>query len=179
FLVEWFFLLVVLGIGALFAFGSNHTATPARTPDAADDNAPLLLKKSRLLLVEQTLRIQDPTPIKARVDEVYQQPNGELIIVDTKARNSSRVYMKDVIQLSLYGYILRKMGHRVSPFGYVRVQKPETVDYLIAPLLSEAELMQWFERAKILEQGLSSPRFCEDARKCEACSERNGCKALG
>lgn len=174
-LLLFIFLLFASGV-ALFLSAGGKTNAPARQPAGGDEHQPLLLRKSRLLFVEQSLELHDPVFMRARADEVYQQPNGELIVVDTKTRERKTVYRNDVLKLSQYGYILRKMGHRVAPFGYIRVQAPwGEVAYLRAPLMSATELMKLFERAMEIDQGLIQPRYCDDIRKCATCSEKNGC----
>lgn len=172
-----FFIFLLFAIGvALFASAGGKANAPVRQPVGGKENQPLLLRKSRLLLAEQSLELHDPVFMRARVDEVYRQPNGELIVVDTKTRGRKAVYRSDVIQLSQYGYILRKMGHPVAPFGYIRIPGAWGIaEYLRVPLMSEAELMKLFERAMEIDQGLMPPRHCSDIRKCVNCSEKNGC----
>ncbi len=53
-----------------------------------------------------------------RVDQAYVDKQNKVILVDSKAHPS--VTFSDQLQLSFYAYILRKNGHHVGGYGYIR-----------------------------------------------------------
>jgi hypothetical protein len=139
---------------------------------------PLLLQSAQLLMIEQKLSITDPIYLQARVDEVYQLANKQLIVLDTKSRERARIYLEDRVKLSVYAYILRQMGHVVLGWGYLRIVTPCGTEYKRVPLLSETHLVLLYERARELDGDLRKPTTCDKPALCARCDLRAACERL-
>lgn len=111
------------------------------------ETMPLELRTAELLLSECPVWTYTPLPLHGVPDQVYEALNGDLIVVDTKARRAPRVYLSDIVQLSVYGVILRHTrfapvaSRTVRPYGYVRCRGNQSVHYVRAQLLSEADVI--------------------------------------
>jgi hypothetical protein len=107
---------------------------------------PAELRTADLVLSECPIWTRRPLPLSGQPDQVYEALNGDLIVVDSKTRRVPRVYLHDIVQLSVYRVILRHCdfppvaGRPVRPYGYVRCQWGRAVRYLPARLLSEQQV---------------------------------------
>jgi len=123
---------------------------------------PAELRTADLVLSECPIRTRYPLPLCGQPDQVYQALNGDLIVVDSKTRRVPRIYLHDIVQLSVYRVILRHggfppvAGRPVRPYGYIRCQWGGAVRYLPAPLLSETQVLALALR--YLEARLPPPR---------------------
>ncbi|MBB3267662.1 hypothetical protein FHW79_005327 [Azospirillum sp. OGB3] len=91
------------------------------------ENMPAELARGRLVLSEEEVRTNLPVPLLGRPDQVFMSDAGLLVPVDTKTRRLPRVFLSDIVQLSVYGTILnfttdpRVAGQDVAAYGYIRM----------------------------------------------------------
>lgn len=111
----------------------------------AQEAIPAELRASALFLNEADIAIESPLALHGRVDQVFKTKSQSLLLVDTKTRKRFRVYESDIIQLSIYRYILlHQYKIAVEDYAYVRVQidgrNGAIVKYIKVNLLSESEV---------------------------------------
>lgn len=88
------------------------------------DALPWRLRKAKLVLNEQDIYTHAPFPLHGRPDQVFLLPNGRCVVMDTKTCEQQEVFLADIIQLSVYRYILTHgYGQKVDPYGYVRLAR--------------------------------------------------------
>lgn len=104
------------------------------------ENMPIELQRAVVFMNEQDIHMTEPVRLHGRVDQVYLTNSRLLVAVDTKTRNRHRTYASDVLQLSLYGVILRQSALPVANYGYIR-----TVVYL-----SDARKSVRYHRVRLL-----------------------------
>lgn len=153
-----------------------------RTLGAWKENLPAALIGAKLVLSESDLETTLPVPLHGRVDQVF-YANGWLIPVDTKSRKAPKVYLKDVIQLSVYAFILARVSSRmfgreipVSSTGYVRCVCGSQVTYLATRLLTSAQLIGLWNRYWDLKRNgaRAKPRPAAD-HICVMCPKKASC----
>lgn len=143
------------------------------------ENRPALLRNARLLLSEQPIRCKRPVPLHGRVDQVYQLANGELCVVDSKARRIPRVYPSDIIQASVYATILRAKGHVVHPQGYIRQIWNARVRYLPFDLLSDEKVIALYHYRDELLANPSVAKLSVHPALCRGCGHREQGRCVG
>ena len=79
------------------------------------ENMPQILRKAHLFMNEEFISNEY---FKGKVDQVYQLKNNTLIIVDTKSH--TKVTLSDLLQLSIYRYMLKNNNLNVSKYAYIR-----------------------------------------------------------
>lgn len=94
------------------------------------ENMPQQLRKAKLLMNEEFI---SNDLFNGKVDQVYQLKNNILIIVDTKTH--AKVTLSDILQLSIYRYILKDTKHLISDFAYVRHAVNNQIFYTKVKLL--------------------------------------------
>lgn len=131
------------------------------------ERMPWRLRRCKVFLNEQEIHTEGPLPMHGKSDQVLEQPNGKLIVIDTKTRARPEVFIHDIIQLSVYRYILTHgYGRKVSPHGYVRVVQTSpgrapTVTYLKVRLLGDLALTHlWNEYTAIRNGEFQAPCRC-------------------
>lgn len=142
---------------------------------------------TRLLMTERQIDTDLPVPLTGVPDEVYVGNRGELIPVETKTRRQPRVYLTDIVQLSVYRTILRhsrdpglpaRWRRRVSHYGYVRAVTPRGNFWLKVRLLTDRKVIRYYRRRVRLERPFSRPRATRNPRICERCPYQQGCAAF-
>ena len=83
-----------------------------------------LMEGARVVLSEQPLEVFEPIQLKGTVDQVLKMKNGLHIALDTKTRNHTTVYAKDIFQLSCYTYLLAHLGFAMASTGIIRFMVP-------------------------------------------------------
>lgn len=114
----------------------------------SDENMPVVLRRSTVVMNEHEISMSDPIKIKGRVDQVYRLPNGTLVLVDTKTRRTHRVFSSDIVQLSIYAMIMAYAYRgRTSRIAYVRtvIRTPvnRSVRYHPIRLIPFPTLIHW------------------------------------
>ncbi|MDR6775685.1 hypothetical protein [Azospirillum sp. BE72] len=112
------------------------------------ENMPAELARGRLVLSEEEVRTNLPVPLLGRPDQVFMSDAGLLVPVDTKTRRLPRVFVSDIVQLSVYGTILnfttdpRFAGRDVAAHGYVRMPTLAGVAWARVALLKPAAVVE-------------------------------------
>ena len=146
------------------------------------ENLPEPLVGAQLVLSESDIATNLPVPMHGRVDQVFYS-RGWLIPIDTKTRKVVRVYPKDVIQLSVYAFILARttmslFGREipVASSGSVRIVSGRETTYVPVTLLSSAQVINLWNRYWELKKGgaKARPRPAAD-HVCVSCLKRSAC----
>ncbi len=114
--------------GVIAAMGADISEGVSRRLWHAGERMPRELRRSVLVLSEAPVSLKGPIRLHGRVDQVYRTDygHGALVLVDSKMRRRERVGADDLMQLSVYAFILRRApvrGHESVPVcrhGYLR-----------------------------------------------------------
>jgi len=86
---------------------------------------PAELRGARLVYAERLFRSTGAVSISARVDRVYRNAAGILVLVELKTRQANRRHDSDVIELSAQRVALMgQTGELVAKHAYVLTQMP-------------------------------------------------------
>lgn len=149
---------------------------------AWNENLPAPLIGAQLVLSEKDISTTLPVPMHGRADQVFLS-HGWLIPVDTKTRKQVRVYPKDVIQLSVYAFILARASSAifgrefpVASTGYVRCVSGRNVTYVPVKLLPSTQIIvMWNRYWELKKRGAAAaPKVAAD-HVCVSCVKRRGC----
>lgn len=148
---------------------------------------PAPLRNAQVVLSEADIETEIPLPLHGRVDQVLLNKSaGTAYIIDTKARRTARVYLKDIIQMSVYKVILDRNAKRyfgmpaiVSQTGYVRIPSPLTnkAEFIPVTLMTADAVFAMALRYMILKQKgmLARPTMCASTAFCMSCEVRLVC----
>lgn len=135
-----------------------------------EEGMPWRLRHCKVVLNEQQIYTDGPLPMHGTPDQVLERANGDLVILDSKTRDRAEVFISDIIQMSVYRYILTHgYGRKVSPHGYVRLvqvkpgHKPK-VKYKKVRLLGDLAMNHlWHEYTAISKGEFQAPCRCGGA----------------
>lgn len=119
-----------------------------------DENMPRKLRHCVLFMNETALEISRPIGVRGRVDQVYKNPDGKLIIVDTKTRKKHQVFPDDVFQVSLYRLLVQYSQRKtVLDTAYIRTvvflsNTRKTVKYHPITLMPEQKILQRYQQLR-------------------------------
>jgi hypothetical protein len=83
------------------------------------------LRRTRLVYAERLFRSVGAVSITAKVDRVYRNAAGALVLVELKTRTANRAYQSDVIELSAQRVaLMAQTGEVVAPHAYVLMESP-------------------------------------------------------
>lgn len=123
--------------------------------------------------------------VTGAVDDIWVNPDGELMVVDYKATGAKehKIYDSYQRQMEIYQWLLRQNGFEVSPVGYfvfARVNKTKGFGNGTAALAFDLFVEAVNGDDSWIEQALASARKTLDAKKtpeavptCEFCNYRN------
>ncbi|MEZ9922257.1 PD-(D/E)XK nuclease family protein, partial [Vibrio breoganii] len=117
------------------------TSKPVQMTDSScalawyeSENMPGDLMSAKLLLSESDIEvIWKDLRLVGRVDQAYENKQGKVILVDSKAH--PKVTFRDQLQLSFYAYIMLKNGYSVSDVGYIRSFAYQDIEYLAVDII--------------------------------------------
>ena len=116
------------------------------------ENFPKELLTASLIASESDIACEYPVKLHGRLDQLFRLLNGCVVLVDTKCRGDSSVDEADIIQLSVYRFILRQLGYPVLGYAWVRtVADPlghRSVRYVKVSLLGDEDII----KLSLLEQ---------------------------
>lgn len=137
---------------------------------------PAELATARLVMSEKEMRINRPARFVARVDQVFQTKAGQLVLLESKRRKSSRVFDSDVIELSVQSVVLSRRGYRIAPHGYVRTVVRGRPSYHRVRLYSEDVVLMLRERYLDLLGGAVVPEGPRSIAMCRGCAHASRCE---
>ncbi|MDO8778637.1 MAG: hypothetical protein Q7K57_59950, partial [Burkholderiaceae bacterium] len=92
----------------------------------ATNTLPQELRGARVIYAERLFRSQSPVVITARVDRVYCNAKGKLVLVELKSREANRTYWSDVIELSAQRFALSgQTGEAMADYAYILTERPD------------------------------------------------------
>lgn len=140
------------------------------------------LQTARLLMNEQRIRTARGVAMGARVDQLFELINGDLVLVETKTRRRAMVRRSDQVQLTVQRYILLNagmgplVGKRLAPYGYVRAVWPGSRPrYLRVPLLIDDIPEELAGRRQALQDG-AVPWVADNPHTCMRCKVQERCR---
>lgn len=138
----FFIIICLIGIPYGLAFYIFESKKKIKSYDAflINENMPYDLQQGKLIFNETDIECLGPYPCRGRIDQGFLVEN-KFVPLDTKTRKRHRYYESDVIQLSLYAYIVYHR-YRLQPafYGYVRTvvfnERGKTIEYHAVKLYS-------------------------------------------
>ena len=97
------------------------------------------------------------------------------MLVDSKTRDKHQVFLKDIVQVSVYRVILTRIGMKMADYAYFRVVTPDGVQYIKRNLLNEAQVIEDFDRAQALMNGKATPSNAQHKAMCISCPQQINC----
>ncbi|WP_226939702.1 PD-(D/E)XK nuclease family protein [Janthinobacterium rivuli] len=138
------------------------------------------LRYASLAYAEQTFTLDSPIKLIARVDRVYRH-KGRLTLMEYKIRRVERVFMSDVIELSVQKMILELAnGAKVNNYGFVVVERPDKSGRKAIKvfLLGIDQIKALYLRRLRILSDASSACFSESASHCHHCEYIQECENL-
>jgi len=130
------------------------------------------LGQSRLVYAERLFRSDGAVSITAKVDRVYRDAAGALVLVELKTRTANLAYWSDVIELSAQRVaLMAQTGEVVADHGYVLTERQDgfRVGWHWVKLMTHADVIGLATRRqellarKVNPQPICLPGMC---RKC-------------
>lgn len=115
-----------------------------------------------------------PHDLRGRLDAIYRNAAGQMVPVEYKSRNG-KTYPGDLLQLSIYGWMLRKTGQPAAGYGFVVTGTGIGRKAARITLYGDAQVEGAIHRFADLAQGHSQPNKRND-RMCRSCSQRTACR---
>lgn len=137
------------------------------------------LRNSQLVHAESQFRSPGLVSISARVDRVYRNPAGVLVLVEMKTRRASRGQASDVIELSAQRVALTgQTGQPVAAHAYVLTQTPagSWSGAHRVELMSPDEVMALVLRRESLLRGAEAAHRTRAAGLCRTCPFVSECR---
>lgn len=143
-----FIIICLIGIPYGLAFYIFESKKKIKSYDEflIKERMPYDLQQGKLIFNETDIECLGPYPCRGRIDQGFLVEN-RFVPLDTKTRKRHRYYESDVIQLSLYAYIVYHR-YRLAPacYGYVRTvvfhSTGKSVEYHYVKLYGFAYLEQ-------------------------------------
>ncbi len=162
--VVWAIMILAVAIGFVGSVIAGRRAAAAERRQR-----PARLRDAELVFVERQFRSSGRWPVVARVDRVYRNPSGILVLVELKTRASPVVTRSDVIQLSSQRMAMEDEMHAtVADEAYVLIPLPVN-------LMAREEVEDLMRRRDALLRGLVEPRWPASQRTCRVCGFRDRC----
>ena len=137
------------------------------------------LRTARLVYVERLFRSVGPVSISAKVDRVYRNAAGELVLLELKTRRASRAYLSDVIELSAQRIaVMAQTREPVVWHAYVLTEVPEgrRTAWHRVELIPPGDLMALALRRKALLAGEIDAHCARLPGMCRICGFRRECR---
>lgn len=149
----------------------------ARAIDAARGMLPVELLEADLLFSEKRFGISEPVRLSARLDRAYRLSSGQVVLLELKTRRASRVYLSDVVQLSVQRIVVEHEARvQVAPYGYVLTQSPEGVRRTRrVKLMTPVAVFALIDRREGILAGRLEPRAAASRGVCTNCVYRAVC----
>ncbi|MDO8777588.1 MAG: PD-(D/E)XK nuclease family protein [Burkholderiaceae bacterium] len=142
-------------------------------PRSPEEELPPELCGTRLVYAERLFRSLGPVSIMAKVDRVYRNAKGALVLVDLKTRAAHRAYRSDVIELSAQRVALMSQTREVvADHAYVLTARPDgrrTGCHRVR-LMEPVDLIALVERREKLLAGKAEPQPTCAPGMCQKCA---------
>lgn len=138
------------------------------------------LRTAQLIYAERLFRSVWPVSITAKVDRVYRNGAGELVLMELKTRRVSRTYLSDVIELSAQRIaIIAQTGNPVAGHAYVLIEEPESGEMSshYVKLMQHNDLTALALRREALRVGEADPLHARSPGICRACGFLQECRS--
>lgn len=124
--------------------------------------------------LEPYLKIREPIPLCGAPDVVWlRKGSSTLIVGDYKSRVNRRIYESDIIQLSVYRFLLLHTQEKaVADYGYIHFSDGSRRR---VKLLREKQLGKLYERYRKILAGAVEPEKVFPREYCRHCSHRAIC----
>lgn len=165
--------LVIASIGVLLILWRQwhlHSGCVAAT-------LPPELRTAPLIYAERLFRSIGPVLITAKVDRVYQNAAGELVLLELKTRPTNRVYSSDVIELSAQRVaVMANTQMSVAEYAYVLTEMPDrrTAWHRVELVRAEAVMALALRRNALLAGDVDA-RCARSVGICRTCGFRREC----
>lgn len=136
------------------------------------------LRYASLAYAEQTFTLDAPIKLIARVDRAYRY-KGKLTLMEYKIRRVERVFMSDVIELSVQKMILELVsGTKVNNYGFVVVEHPDIAGRRAMKvfLLNHKQIIAFYHRRMALLNQTITAHHAESSSQCRRCEFLTECK---
>lgn len=131
------------------------------------------LRSACLVYAEQLFRSAGPVSISAKVDRVYRNAAGVLVLVELKTRELNRTYQSDVIELSAQRLaLMAQTGALVSDQAFVLTERPDghrTGCHRVR-LMSHGDVVSLVMRRQDLLTGKAAPEPACSPGLCRKCA---------
>lgn len=168
---------------ALLVMIGRRRPTSATAAWMDTEQMPQELRSAQLVLSERHVSIRLPIAIHGDPDQVYRTQDGRLLVVDTKTRFRAKVRSKDIVQLSLYAFMLRRGAVPAATrslhdvYGYIRFKTPAGVTYTKVNLLRDGDILRLHRRYSDLRAARAAGvKFNPAKARCGYCDRRKVCK---
>lgn len=147
----------------------------------ATESMPEELARSRLWASEKEIACSRPMRLRGRVDQIFLTPQGFLVPVESKRRQTRVIYDSDRLQLSLYRVILmNRWIHWLNPIpvsthGYVRLVTPEGVVYRQTELMPLEQVTAYYLRYLDVSSRKEQPSLASREKLCAQCAYQPEC----
>lgn len=141
---------------------------------------PWALRRAVLVYMEKTFRTQHPAPFVAKVDRVYRRNDGSLVLVELKTREIDRVYLSDIIQLSVQKLAIEmETNQSVESHAFVTIVKGAGRGVARShrvPLLPAEEIAALERRRRAILMGQALPTYVPSEKACRKCAFGSRCE---
>lgn len=162
------FVGIFVGLGWLWRIHSSRRATVL----------PAELRTASLIYAERLFRFIGTVSITAKVDRVYRNTAGELVLVELKTRSVCRTYLSDVIELSAQRIaVMAQTGMSVTSHAYVVTENPmdRKRSWHRVELMEPDAVIALALRRKALLSGNVEARCAYSSGICRTCGFRREC----
>ena len=136
------------------------------------------LRRARLVYAERLFRADGAVSITAKVDRVYRNAAGALVLVELKTRTANRAHWSDVIELSAQRVaLIGQTGEEVADHGYVLAERPDgfRVGWHWVKLMTHADVIGLATRWQELIAGNANPQPACSPGICRNCALVHRC----
>ncbi|MDX1750988.1 MAG: hypothetical protein R3271_11770 [Methylophaga sp.] len=173
-MAETYYLAIVCLL-ILSLYGIDARRREKRRKFILKERMPAELSEGQLIRSEHYIRTEVPRKMHGTLDQLYRVLSGLHVLVDSKTRDKHQVFMKDIVQVSVYRIILIRTGVRMADYAYFRVVTPDGIEYHKRTLLDEAQVIDEFDRTQTLINGKATPSNAQHKAMCMSCPQQINC----
>jgi len=167
--------LAIVCLLILSLYGIDARRREKRRKFILKERMPAELSEGQLIRSEHYIRTEVPRKMHGTLDQLYRVLSGLHVLVDSKTRDKHQVFMKDIVQVSVYRIILIRTGVRMADYAYFRVVTPDGIEYHKRTLLDEAQVIDEFDRTQTLINGKATPSNAQHKAMCMSCPQQINC----